>query len=68
MCRLLASWLLALPLFFAALGLAAEAPTILGAEDPVILVFGDSLSAGYGLPQGDLIRAGTLKPVEGGGR
>jgi len=31
---------------------AAEPPVILAVEPPVILVFGDSLSAGYGLPQG----------------
>jgi acyl-CoA thioesterase I len=29
----------------------AEPPVILAVEPPVILVFGDSLSAGYGLPQ-----------------
>jgi len=60
MSRLFARWLLALPLFAVALGLAAntpgisgaEAPIVLAAEDPVIMVFGDSLSAGYGLPQG----------------
>jgi acyl-CoA thioesterase-1 len=37
-------WLLVLPLLPAGPSLAAEAP--------VIMVFGDSLSAGYGLPQG----------------
>jgi acyl-CoA thioesterase I len=44
MYRLLACWLWALPLLLADVGLAAETP--------VIMVFGDSLSAGYGLPQG----------------
>ena len=52
MYRLVARWLLALPLLLAALGLASEAPVIHGAEAPVIMVFGDSLSAGYGLPKG----------------
>ena len=46
---------------------AAEPPVILAVEPPVILVFGDSLSAGYGLPQGkgwvDLLQK---KLVEGG--
>jgi acyl-CoA thioesterase I len=37
-------WMLLLPLWLAA--------TVLGAQPPAILVFGDSLSAGYGLPQG----------------
>jgi len=35
---------LALPFWFAAVGMSAQ--------PPVIMVFGDSLSAGYGLPQG----------------
>jgi acyl-CoA thioesterase-1 len=52
MCRLLARWLLALPLLLAALGRGAETPVIPGTADPAILVFGDSISAGYGLPQG----------------
>jgi len=42
-------------------------PVILAVEPPVILVFGDSLSAGYGLPQGkgwvDLLQK---KLVDGG--
>ncbi len=36
--------MLALPLWLAA--------TVMGAQPPAIMVFGDSLSAGYGLPQG----------------
>jgi acyl-CoA thioesterase-1 len=44
MVRLLSRWLLVLPLWLAMLAVGANAP--------VILVFGDSLSAGYGLPQG----------------
>lgn len=51
MSRSLLRWLLALPLLLPALGRAAEAPVIL-AQQPAIMVFGDSLSAGYGLPQG----------------
>jgi acyl-CoA thioesterase-1 len=42
--RLFTRWLLVLLLWPTTLSLAADAP--------VILVFGDSLSAGYGLPQG----------------
>jgi len=49
------------------LGVAAEPPVILAVEPPVVLVFGDSLSAGYGLPQGkgwvDLLQK---KLVDGG--
>jgi acyl-CoA thioesterase-1 len=45
----------------------AQPPVILAVEPPVILVFGDSLSAGYGLPQGkgwvDLLQK---KLVDGG--
>jgi acyl-CoA thioesterase-1 len=52
MYRLLARWLLALPLLPAALVLGAEAPAVHRAEAPVIMVFGDSLSAGYGVPKG----------------
>jgi acyl-CoA thioesterase-1 len=44
MVRLSARWLLVLLLWLTTLSLGADAP--------VILVFGDSLSAGYGLPQG----------------
>lgn len=58
--RLLSRWLLALPFLLATPGGAAEVPAIPGAETSVIMVFGDSLSAGYGLPQGkgwvDLLR------------
>jgi acyl-CoA thioesterase I len=47
--------------------LAVEPAQILAVEPPVILVFGDSLSAGYGLPQGkgwvDLLQK---KLVDGG--
>jgi acyl-CoA thioesterase-1 len=46
---------------------AAQPPVILAVEPPVLLVFGDSLSAGYGLPQGkgwvDLLQK---KLVDGG--
>jgi acyl-CoA thioesterase-1 len=37
-------WIWALPLWLAA--------TVMGAQPPAIMVLGDSLSAGYGLPQG----------------
>ncbi len=47
---------LALPLWLAASGHCAESPVVREAPViqpvPIILVFGDSLSAGYGLPQG----------------
>ncbi len=52
MYRLLVRLVLALPLWPAAVGMSAQ--------PPAIMVFGDSLSAGYGLPQGkgwvDLLR------------